>query len=664
MVIYAISDLEGFHPSELIPNYNQIIKNNDTEVIICGDVFDSTPTTIPTNLLVNKSNNLRTIYEIVTQSNLKLTFGNRDLNKMKVGPLTILKTKDDSSNYLVSDFNNGLLDLNVETYNKFNACVLNLDWVHKMSNWYPFWGGLNADNIGYWKNDNEPIELRDKANNIVRIYGFFEKRFQKIFGPDTSVGTMSAGNLLETIPRELKCYNKDNNDFNAFVVLAVFKSMLLKPITKTQKYESLLNFFENKNTELKQIQFRGLLYRMFTDPKNDMIIKRCECTGGICKCQNNENMYLFSHGGVSNDIINKNTLELISNELNHVKSNNLRSYLTDAKQSGGNYEILTKNLYKTEQIEDKILSFNQIMKLTIEAIFYEDYTKNLKPSNNMLLLLIASASFDCESFRKKINGGNLMCSNLPILNKSSDFTSTMAGIKRLRKEKSIFINIDNSNTYNIFGHNPNGFCSTVDLYINDKSKTYLINLDTSNTFLGTGANQKTNGTSSYLKINGKDVSVHTNISIKTTPTQILINANPFNHLKEVALINKTEEDIKNNLLISFTDIVDQNIFMQSNVTNITFDCMINDEINQHVKQIGINENIFYHGFLVNNANNQKYILLTYHRSFGSPFPKCLVILKESEFNTIFPNPQLGGKYLNKYLKYKQKYISLKKQLEN
>jgi hypothetical protein len=291
------------------------------------------------------------------------------------------------------------------------------------------------------------------------------------------------------------------------------------------------------------------------------------------------------------------------------------------------------------------------MKETIGAIFDEDYSKKLEPSNKMLLLLIASASFDCESYIKKINGDLSMCNNLDILKISSDFTSTMAGIKRLRGEKSMFYK--QGNLYNIFGHNPNGFLPTIDLFENNESKTYLINLDTSNTFLSTKANQKSIETNSYLTINGNTISIKANIKIKSEDNEILVNVNPIKSLKESG-------DVSNTKIISFTNIADQNIFMQSNVTNITINRIVNDEIDKHLKQIGENENIFYHGFL--EQNSKKYILLTYHRIFGFPFPKCLLIIEESEFNTMFP--QSGGKYLNKYLKYKQKYISLKKQLEN
>ena len=88
---FAISDLEGFYPDQVLPIYNSIKHDKQNEIIICGDIIDSTIKSIPTtSILELKSNNLKTIYEIVINPNICLTFGNRDLNKIKVGPLTEL----------------------------------------------------------------------------------------------------------------------------------------------------------------------------------------------------------------------------------------------------------------------------------------------------------------------------------------------------------------------------------------------------------------------------------------------------------------------------------------------------------------------------------------------------------------------------------------------
>jgi hypothetical protein len=646
MVIYAISDLEGFHPSELIPNFKDIISKD--EVIICGDVLDSTMISKPKHI-DNKSNNLRTLCDIVTKPNLRLTFGNRDLNKMKVLPLTILTTTDKTSSWLIDNFNNGTIKLDfLVAYTELKK-ITHLEWVHKMSNWYPFWGGKIGEKIEYWKNDNEPSQ-----------YGFFEKRFRKIFGDDTIEGTMSAVNLLETIPKELKLYNSENNDFNAFVVLAVFRAMLQKiNIQNTSKavnksYSNLTTFLNSENytkvTQLKlnQSMFRGLLYNMFLDPKNNMIIQKCDCPKccrlDSCECPIDNNMYLFSHGGVSNNIILENTLVQLEDALK--KSTKLKEKLTNAQnisQLGGYYIKQENEKLEPHKIDTKIKSFNEKMKQTISAIFGENHTEKKVPSDNMLLLLIASATFDCKSYIGKIKGDLSMCISL---DKSSDILSTMTGIRKLRQERNMFYK--KGNLFNIFGHNPNGFFSTIDLFENGDSKTYLINLDTSNTFLTTEANAKS---SSYLKIDGSNVSIHSNVNIKAKEDEILVNENP------IELLKSSDESVDAKI-ISFTNKGTRDSFIKGELSNILIDNQLN-KLNEHIKLIGENKNIFYHGFTT--KDGKKYILLTYHNLIN--FQKCLVILSEDDFKRIFSDTKKGGAYLHKYLKYKQKYISLKNQLE-
>jgi len=355
-------------------------------------------------------------------------------------------------------------------------------------------------------------------------------------------------------------------------------------------------------------------------------------------------MYLFSHGGVSNNIIFDNTLVKLEEALK--KSTQLKEKLTNAQniQSGGYYKTESKSKLKSDEIEGRITSFNQKIKNTIKAIFDEYQTENhthLIPSDNMLLLLIASAPFDCISYINKIKGNQSICSNLDILNTSSYLTSTMAGIKNLRKQKSMFYK--QGNLYNIFGHDPNGFFSTIDLFENGASKTYLINLDTSNTFLSTKDIAKTNKTSSYLRIDDKDVSIHSNVNIKAGETEILIDQNPIKSLE-------TSDDSANLKIISFTNEATKNSFITGGLSNILINSKVNDELNGHIRRIGENENIFYHGFL--SKDKVKYILLTYNRPPKHPiYPRCLVVLSQTDFNNIFPisgtNTKTGGKWLIK-----------------
>jgi hypothetical protein len=52
-------------------------------LVICGDIMDSTiKTQINREIIKLKSNNIKTIYDIVTNPNIFLTFGNRDLKKI------------------------------------------------------------------------------------------------------------------------------------------------------------------------------------------------------------------------------------------------------------------------------------------------------------------------------------------------------------------------------------------------------------------------------------------------------------------------------------------------------------------------------------------------------------------------------------------------------
>ena len=159
---FAISDLEGFYPDQVLPMYNSIKYDKLNEIIVCGDIIDSTIKSTPTiGILELKSHNIKTIFDIVVNSNIYLTFGNRDLNKIKVGPLTELcyYGQDENSRKLIDSFNSGDLDnLNITTFYNISN-IKEKRWCQNMSNWYPFWGEKIMDNIDYWKDNDEPNKI-------------------------------------------------------------------------------------------------------------------------------------------------------------------------------------------------------------------------------------------------------------------------------------------------------------------------------------------------------------------------------------------------------------------------------------------------------------------------------------------------------------------------
>ena len=644
---FAISDLEGFYPDQVLPIYNSIKYDKQNEIIICGDIIDSTIKSTPTkSILELKSNNLKTIYDIVVNPNICLTFGNRDLNKIKVGPLTELYYygQDENSRKLIDTFNSGDLDnLNITTfYNIFN--IKEKRWCQNMSNWYPFWGEKIVDNIDYWKNNNEPREI--VKDGKLEPCLFFEKRFHKIFGTDTTIGTMNAHNLLKTIPIELGLYAESFPDYNAFIVLAVFKSMLQK--VRFNNDGKLYNILYNPTRYpiINQSIFKGLLYTLFTDDKNKMIIKRSD----------NFNTYLFSHGGVSSDIIERNTLQELYDILKDTKTSDLRDKITDVNKLRGGYY---KN--STVDIDRSIENFNIKMKEIIIKIFDENYKILNKPSTNMLLLLIAITPFECKTFYSKIlssEEATIKCQNHGILNINSSLISTMAGIKELRSQNKIFYH--GNKLFNIFGHNPNGFGPTVDLFENDIHKTYLINLDTSNTFLSTSSNHSLYDpslkTSSYVLIEKDKIKLFTDIYIKSTENeQINIvdnNESLFTDIEIKEEDNDIQYNIKNNIVLAYSG------RKPGDVLKINIENYIDDEMDQKLKMFKDNKYIFYHGKIKN------YLVFNYRRKLEHPFPRCLFIVDEKIFSKRYKYIQEDTvRYQNKYLKYKQKYLNLKNYLD-
>jgi len=626
---YSISDLEGFYPSQILPMYDQIKRNQGTEeLIICGDIMDSTlRTKITPTILRLKSNNIKTIYDIVANPNIFLTFGNRDLNKIKVGPLTELcyEGEDKASKKLVDQFNSGDLEkLNLTTY--FSLVTIHKKWCQDMSNWFPFWS-VNKDD-SYWKDDL----LKDKP------YGFFEKRFRKIFGSDPAIGTMGADNLLQTIPMELGLYNESLSDYNAFVVLAVFKSMLQKK-NFTDEGRILHNILYPTDSPsappvVSQSIFKGLLYTLFTDSKNNMIITRKDSNG----------TYLFSHGGVNSEIIERNTLQELDEILNNPISQNFRNMITDAMQLGGYYKNTSSMkesivVYDDSMLQQRIDNFNMVMKKVLGRIFEEDYKVLKKPSPNILFVLLATSQSTCESIYKRISKENAVnsCKDLGILN--SSFRSTMAGIRELRDKNKIFYH--GARLFNIFGHNPNGFGPTVDLFENGANKTYLVNLDNSNTFLSSSLNRSL-----------------FDPSLKTS-TYILIEANSIRLRTQIFIQTKSVERIQIQDTEPLFEKIDDNIVLAYSGDNIgdNLDIDINNPIDaamdENLKLFGDNKHIFYHGIMENK------LIFNYRRVLGAPYPRCLFIVDEGIFRNRY---RLSQNFQKKYLKYKQKYINLKKLL--
>lgn len=82
--------------SEIITqsNYNSF-DTDKVNLYVCGDIIDSTFIgNLEEPYLSAKSHNLSNIYNCIVNNNIKLSFGNRDLNKIKCKFLTLLKEEN------------------------------------------------------------------------------------------------------------------------------------------------------------------------------------------------------------------------------------------------------------------------------------------------------------------------------------------------------------------------------------------------------------------------------------------------------------------------------------------------------------------------------------------------------------------------------------------
>ena len=549
--IRVISDLEGFDI--------EMYFHDTYNLFVCGDIVDSTlVTTLNEDFLEDflkaKSNNLKNILHCACNPNVRLLFGNRDLNKLKCKYLAELNhTGDDTA-----QFNDGNINLSVESYQNLKEKINkeNVWKVPNMNSWYTFW----AD-VGKGKNWTETPKYIEQP---------FYDRFLEVFGADNGIkdgGTMSAQNLLQTIPYELGIEH-ENKDYKAFVVLAIFKSMLLKPENKIK----LTNISPIKNAKTSY-NFNGWLYQMYIRKENNLC---CFLDYGVNEEKDNNFMYLFSHGGLPHTLLNKP--ELFDEIINYLEqSSELTDLLTNANTyygvlpKGGFYKKNQDNLniLSRDEIISSVSILNSIVKDNINIVLGNEgdsdsdsdtsaelsetstsssndsssndscYEKSIKtcpkppecywrnqecikikggategeqPNINMLFLLIISSGFNLYNFINRITDVKLKetilnsiikdkerqsIENLDNIFPSSDKISPMStGYKTMRKDTP-FVDLSNVQLVQFIGHSPNGFGTTIDKcdsVLSDESivKTYIVNLDSSNTFYGSNLNNLNN----------------------------------------------------------------------------------------------------------------------------------------------------------------------------
>ena len=459
--VRVVSDPEGCNiidmafpkesKTDLKCRFNDLLELEcEDNVVVCGDILDSTFLgKIPEEHMDKYSFNLRNIMLLlVKRDHMKLVVGNRDINKIKVFPLAELARnfpEGELSNeeeidlqLLIQEYNNGTLEISTDTFNKLRR--YSKFSLSNLNNFYPFWhmkngGEYNGKDWNYTSQDT------------------FHQRYLNIFGADTNkpgdnTGTMSAQNTIETFYHELKILHpklveqesniaeEDMNDYKAFIVLAVYRS-LLYPCTA---------FCSESLKFLNTACYRGLLYNLL----RYSYVNAYSYTNG--------KFIMYSHGGILRetslrtiyDSLDENNLELLSNFDEYRKQR-------DSRQSGGYYGATKRDI----DMDEFIKTLNENQKYYSGAfesmILYTSTPTPLRIDKNMTFLLMIAVPFNSNNFIDKAFSDTMNVIYLSPI--QVNFDRVREGFFFLKDKRGNVIE-----TIQVFGHLPNGFSNTIDYY--------------------------------------------------------------------------------------------------------------------------------------------------------------------------------------------------------
>lgn len=483
--VRVISDPEGYHVCQLAGELgNQKFSKPDNKMIVLGDLLDYTiagskgakfGTDELSTLRQAKSNSFTSIkYCLDNQDKIKVLFGNRDLNKLKLLALGLIT--DDSGNYVKwwterTTYLDAARDLITKLENGHNWAV------SSMEKWKPFWNA-NMGSTPHWAS-NDPRLVSDTAGKMSCL-----ERFYLIFGMDCAQGTISAQNNLFGVAQECGLYEnifgkyKDeltqlNNNYlldakNPLNISSDLRNQaeLAAALVFTVFADALFGIDDPKPEK----QFTGVLRKFFVAP-NSYYCAYAEL---------GDNLLTFSHGGMRKEFFTcKNT---DGNLVNQVYENEqLKDMLSKSPTQKGGYTSNNAVLLSSTDIKSRIVSYNKEMKdgliklMTDYNILLSDNKKKSSPSAELLLNIIISVPY----------AGSEPTSCLhkhasPIMpGLSNPDPNAKYRIQPICTNDKLIL-------YQFIGHGPLGFAPTFDKYTSGENGyvSYAINLDVSNSLFG------------------------------------------------------------------------------------------------------------------------------------------------------------------------------------
>ena len=289
---YIFSDLEGFSIEDTIRQIkldnNNETNDNDNDIII-GNIIDSINTPIE-EFFEKKTFNLQNIHYCAFNKKITLLLGNKDLNKLKLYKSLQINNTDP----IFNNFNEGNVDIDRETYNrKFKDDI----------SWMP----IVAEPSQFSCTEAEKTASQQDIDNINKPSNFIT-RFNYIFTKIMESDSL----LLYSIPYEIeKELRKKNNTTDMQIInLDRIKEIFLQRNTQSTDYSDELNYY----AFIVLAIFRSLLINKKTDTINELDYTK---NSSFCRnllyniyMQNNTLMvllyydkYLLSHNGITKHFI-------------------------------------------------------------------------------------------------------------------------------------------------------------------------------------------------------------------------------------------------------------------------------------------------------------------------------------------------------------------------
>lgn len=534
--VRVVSDPEGYHVAQLA-NVTKTVDGYvppENKMLVLGDLFDYTLGAGPNanNFATDKLKELRNAkshsfksakYCNDNKDNIKVLFGNRDLNKLKLMPLALV-TNIENSNYVKwwqesNSYENAaqkLVELIANTGD--DGC----QWdIPTMTNWKPFWKP-NYNTCNHWKEPNPMLSSTGVNQNMSCL-----ERFYLIFGVDCAQGTMSGQNTLFGVAKECGLYDKifgkyqvDLNNLNPInnnYILNTTNTGLkdAAELAAALVFTVFADAFYGDGEPTAGKPFTGVLNKFFIS-KNTYYCAYAEL---------NNDLLVFSHGGMRDEFFK---CDMDSNLESQVYGDKILGEMVQ-KQSqtqAGGYVGTNATVISAEDIKARINLYNSQMKSGLKKLI-GDYqhlvnvvsTKNIKPTAELLLNLVISAPYVAPE-------GSVSCFHRHASPIMPGLDHPLPGEKP-NAYRANPICAQGKTLYQFVGHFPLGFAPTIDKYTtgSDGITSYAINLDVSNSLFGQFDKldiSKIYGNYSYVEVNTSNntLKLLSNVNVGILPQEI------------------------------------------------------------------------------------------------------------------------------------------------